>query len=178
MIFAPSQRATPHPIAPVSTPLWIYPPQQKRQRTHPTQYQRPTSTQRAVPFTHQIPVNDGSRSMPAFAPGLPSLFHRILRLPSPHQLLVLFTHRLPPLLRWESSLPSPPAQPAHLTPDNKPQAPGQPPVLGQPSNEVKCHRSGDVHPEATPSNGHSVDKRDVTTSVPRPSASEPSSHPF
>jgi hypothetical protein len=51
-------------------------------------------TQRVATFTRQKAAHV---SMPAFAAGRPSLFHHILRLPSPRQLLP-FTHSLPPLL--------------------------------------------------------------------------------
>lgn len=63
-----------------------------------------------APSGHQ---NQANASMPAFAAGVPSLFHRIPRLPSLHQLLLPFTHRLPPLLGQDLSLSLPAGQPAH-----------------------------------------------------------------
>jgi hypothetical protein len=114
-----------------------------------------SSSKSAAPFTRQ---NTANASMPAFAAGMPSLFHRIFSLPAPRQLLLPFTHRLPPLLRRDLPPPPPPSQPAHKTLDSKSQAQSQPRSLDSWRGALKRHYSSEAHRLEAPSNSQRPDK--------------------
>jgi hypothetical protein len=126
-----------------------------------------SSSKRAAPVTRQ---NTANASMPAFAAGVPSLFHRTFSLPAPRQLLLPFTHRLPPLLRRDLPPPPPPSQPARKALDSKSQAQSQPLSLDSWRGVLKRHYSSEAHRLEAPSNKQRADSSgDSDDAAPLPS---------
>lgn len=125
------------------------------------------ASERASPSTRQSTAH---ASMPVFAAGMPLPFLHLFSLPAPRQLLLPFTHRLPPLLAWDLSLsPPPPPSPARKSLDCVPQAPIHPLSLDGQHVDLRRDSSGKEFQEEAPSNSQRVaSSGDTDDAVSRP----------
>ena len=110
-------------------------------------------SKRVAPFMCQ---NTANASKLVFAAGMPSLFHHVFSLPVLHQLLLPFTHCLPPLFAQDSPPPPPPSQPVPWMPGSASQAPSQPLSFDSWCSALKRDLGSKIHWVEAPSNSPCV----------------------